>query len=446
MSKTNVKVDGWCWVPRPDFTPAMEERVTIVGEVNPYKDEAPERKLFEFSDDRHWVAIPRTCISKILDARVISNTVTNGNRRLPDFPMINLYGRWEEGKPNQVEAVAVIESALRKRKGGILHAPCGQGKTVCALELIRRMGVPTLVLVHKTFLMDQWEERIKEFLPDATVGRWQQDRCDNGDDFDIVLGMVQSLACDREYPEEVYRSFGMVVADEVHLMGAATWCTAIPQFAARYRLGLTATPDRRDGLEDVFMLHIGNIEYVMEEPIRDYRICKVALSTHIPSRLYSDWEGKPHYSKLVSALAADVPRTKAIAEYVRRAVENDSRKVILFTHRRAHVEEFVKLVKQMGISVSAYMGGMKKEERKEAEQAQVIVATVKQAKEGLDIPSLDTIILATPMGDPRQAIGRLRPGTEKVAVLLDFVDTEIGYCVGLWRKRRGYYVEKGYLE
>lgn len=124
--------------------------------------------------------------------------------------------------------------------GGIISLGCGEGKTVLALKIISELKRKTLVIVHKEFLVNQWKERIAEFIPTVKVGRIQQDEC-NVVGKDIVIGMIHSLAL-KEYPG-IYNMFGVVVNDEAHRISAETFSEATPKFNSRYRLGLSVGGD-----------------------------------------------------------------------------------------------------------------------------------------------------------------------------------------------------------
>jgi len=345
-------------------------------------------------------------------------------------------------------------SVLEESFGGILHAPCGQGKTVMGLEIARRLNRRTCVLVHKTFLMDQWKDRIEEFLPDAKVGVWQRDKVPD-EDCDFVIAMVQSLTSNREYPQELYDSFGTIITDEVHRFAAPTWQSAIVQFGAKFRLGLTATPNRRDGMQCVFFKHIGPLAHSMPRTEQlNPTIHKIELSTYIPAEEYKfRWNGEVNTGKLISLIAEDDRRTVSVLHYAVRAAAV-GRKILILTERRKHVD-----IMHMSLAglfedkewddmlVSKYVGGMKQEELDEAAKAEVIVATYQMAQEGLDIPDLDTLLLATPKTSVTQAVGRiLRDHPEKQEpVVLDFVDARIDVLGAYWGSRRKKYAALGYL-
>ena len=141
--------------------------------------------------------------------------------------------------------------------GGLLDLYTGFGKTVVALKLIAVIGVKTLIIVHKGFLVDQWIERIQQFLPEAKVGRIQGQIIDI-ENKDIVIGMLQSLSM-KEYPDDQFKSFGLTVVDEVHHISAEVFVRALQSVVTKYTLGLSATMNRKDGLTKVFKLFLGDV-------------------------------------------------------------------------------------------------------------------------------------------------------------------------------------------
>ena len=138
----------------------------------------------------------------------------------------------------------------------LLDIPCGFGKTVCALHIISRLSKKTLVIVHKDFLMQQWKERIQEFLPEARIGKIQGPVVDI-EDKDIVIGMLQTLSMKALDPC-IFESFGLTVVDETHHMGAEVFSNALFTIVTKHMLGLSATMKRKDGLTKIFLslIHI----------------------------------------------------------------------------------------------------------------------------------------------------------------------------------------------
>ena len=141
------------------------------------------------------------------------------------------------------------EFSKGKGRDAMLEAGTGCGKTVMAISIVGQVRRKTAVLVHKDFLLNQWRERIEAFLPGVKVGVLQGPTCDH-EGKGIVLCMIQSLV-KRAYPAEFFDSIGLVVVDECHHIAAKTFSECLRPFGAAHRLGLTATPERSDGLERV---------------------------------------------------------------------------------------------------------------------------------------------------------------------------------------------------
>ena len=337
----------------------------------------------------------------------------------------------------QVKPVDDMMTDLERFKGGVLQSGPGTGKTVMALEIARRLGRKTLVLVHTSFLMTQWRERIEQFL-DTSVGTIHQDTLDT--DHPIVLAMIQTII-NRDLPEDLRRQFGLVISDEVHRISADTWKDAIVQFPSTYRLGITATPDRQDGLEWIFSAHIGPVSVVARvdrESPEIYLIPSAAGPMPAPMNRV----GKPDFVATVTLLTESDARNRHITEHVIDAARN-GRRVIVFSDRRAHLEDlaqrFDRGCRDAGIDTTFgfFVGGMSEAARATASQRQVIFSTFQFAKEGLDIAELDTCVFATPKGDITQAVGRIQralPGKPH-PVVLDFIDDGIGVCRGLAHRR-----------
>ena len=151
-----------------------------------------------------------------------------------------------ELRDKQKPVVKKFIKEAKEKGGGIISVPCGFGKTVLSLYLISKLKKKTIVIVHKEFLMNQWEERIQYFLPDAKIGKLQGDVI-KIKDCDIVLGMLQSISM-RDYDLELFSDFGFVIYDECHHLGAEVFSKSLSKVTCKYTLGLSATPDRSDGL------------------------------------------------------------------------------------------------------------------------------------------------------------------------------------------------------
>ena len=162
-----------------------------------------------------------------MDEGLDINLLFNGSLRKEQLPIIDLY-----------------KKACEEKGGGLISLKCGGGKTVLALYIISLLKKKTIVVVHKDFLMTQWRDRISQFLPNAKIGKIQQNTIDI-ENKDIVLAMVQSLS-QKEYDPSVFSSFGLAIFDECHHLGAEVFSKSMAKVASKYMLGLSATPDRKD--------------------------------------------------------------------------------------------------------------------------------------------------------------------------------------------------------
>ena len=303
--------------------------------------------------------------------------------------------------------------------GGLLQLRCGFGKTIIALYLFARLKVKVLVLVHKEFLMNQWRERIAQFLPDARVGTLQAKVCDV-EDRDIVIGMLQSVAVGK-YPASTYDAFGMCCFDECHHLGAAVFSKAMDIGRTRYMLGLSATPDRKDGLRKVFDWQLGEVickveakvtqhVYVEVEPFKDPDVTvtpekMVVLRINGRPKLY---EEKPSFrAKLLTYLVESVPRMEHLTQVVLKYAADPLRRVLVLSERRKHLEAIGKRLTAAGVEHGYYWGGAKQTALEEAATKQVLLGTYHMASEGMDVPELNTVVLASPKSDIKQSVGRI---------------------------------------
>jgi superfamily II DNA or RNA helicase len=416
------------------------------------KDPLPV-ELFQHDRERGLLGVPR---------QWYFDTARRDNKidvQVADGLPIGLDSRIVQDGPyiEQATASRTVVDALTKADntmGVILQAGCGFGKTVVALDIIDKLRRKALIVVHKEFLVDQWENRIREFLPGARIGIIRQNRCEY-EDVDISIALIQSLS-QREYPGEMYRAFGTLVSDELHRVGAASWANVIPKFSARYRLGLTATPRRKDGAENVFFWHVGEIIYKAKTE---------ALSVKA-RRVYTDFSvnsDKIPVPTFLNMMAANQFRNRLIVDRLTEAVDA-GRKILVMGERLEGLEN-IKLDfenRRPDVVTGLYVGewfvstedkgkkiGRRKATRKkrkvkrdelvESEKAQVIFATKQMVEEGLDIWDLDTLFLASPLSDVEQAVGRIRRRppkgkSKKEPIVVDFVDHE----TVLGRKRLKY--------
>ena len=332
--------------------------------------------------------------------------------------------------------------------GGLLDVDPGKGKTVMALYILAQLRRKTLVVVHKSFLMNQWIERIEQFLPGARVGRIQGQIVDI-DDKDIVLGMLQSLSM-KEYPADMFDSFGLTVFDEVHHMGAEVFCQCMMKVTTLYTLGLSGTMQRKDGLTKVFKMFLGDVVH-KEKAASEHRVIVKAINYCVDDAAFNeteyDYRGNPKFSTMISRVCDYAHRSEFILRVLQRELaENPEQQVMILGHNKSLLTYLYKAIEHRGIadgSVGYYVGGMKEADLKASESRKVIIATYAMASEGLDIKTLTTLVMASPKTDVCQSVGRILRVKHGRPLVIDIVDQQDIFR-NQWYKRRAYYVKQNY--
>jgi len=342
--------------------------------------------------------------------------------------------------------------AAYKHGGGLLEIPCGRGKTVDACKIISSIGKKTLVIVHKSFLLNQWIERIGQFLPTARIGRIQGPVIEI-DNKDIVIGMLQSLSM-KEYPPATFASFGLTIVDECHHISSEVFCRSLQQIITKYTLGLSATMNRKDGLTKVFKMFLGDIVYSEERPTSETVLVKAIhfVSTDVEfNKAVNDFRGNPAYSTMISKLCAFGPRSEFILDVLVREIHDAIidepamvQQIMILAHNKNLLSYLYDAISSRNIAtVGYYIGGMKESELKKSEGKQVIIATYSMASEALDIKTLTTLILATPKTDVVQAVGRILRVKHKRPMVVDIIDSH-DIFESQWHKRKKYYMVNNY--
>jgi hypothetical protein len=225
-------------------------------------------------------------------------------------------------------------------RGGLLELPCAWGKTSASLYILSRLKKKTVVIVHKEFLMNQWIERIAQFLPGARIGKIQGQIIDI-DDKDIVLCMLQSLVL-KEYPFEIFNSFGLTIIDEVHHISSQTFSNALFKVVTKYMLGLSATMNRKDGTTKVFKMFLGEIihkverkdEHSVEVRGISYKSNDVEFNETI-----LDYKGQPQISSMISKLCCYNPRTEFIIKVLNDFIRVDNVDSLLIEENKKKMDD-----------------------------------------------------------------------------------------------------------
>jgi len=360
-------------------------------------------------------------------------------RRPPAAAHINFNGTLRT-ETHQDRAFAAGIKAFEESGGGVLSIPPGFGKTTIALAFSAHLKVRTIIIVHKEFLANQWKERIQQFCPGATIGRIQQDIFDTEKDF--VIAMIQTL-CMREVGS--LNQFGFLIVDEAHHIGAAAFSQAMFRFCPRYTLGLTATPERKDGLTRILYWFLGPEFFRLQR--ENQKTTRVEVVPY-QDPLFKESPPLTRFGKInMAQMVTDVTELPIRNEFIIKIAKNSvdqGRRVLILTDRREHCQYFQK---ELGPVLSGlYYGGLKESELEESSRKRIIIGTFAMAQEGLDIPVLDTIILASPKSDITQAIGRIMretPGKLNNPLIYDIAD-HWSVFHAMARKRMAVYRASGF--
>jgi superfamily II DNA or RNA helicase len=401
-----------------DIIKELKEELTVI----PKNFNTPDKIKFAiYSENNKRVYIPRyyglqkfgiPLINKLNKGEDCHSLIFNGELREQQKEPVNNF----------------IEAAKDPLKmGGIISVPCGFGKTIMAVYIACYFKKKTMFVSHKDFLNQQFLESVKQFVPNAKIGKIKQSKVDV-ENKDFVIASLQSLAM-REYDINIFKNFGLVIIDEVHHTGAEVFSKAFKYMNAPMILGLSATLNRKDGLRKVFENYIGKSVYK--------HIDTEKIDVNVEMHKYFDtnidycnnlllWNGKPNSAAMINNICNYEKRTLFIYDLVLNILKNENnRKILILSERRNQLKYFEKLFDNTDYSIGYYIGGLSQDVLNISSKKQIILATYQMAAEGMNIPTLNTVIFASPISDIQQAIGRIL--REKPSER-----TYIPLCIDIW--------------
>ena len=223
--------------------------------------------------------------------------------------------------------------------GGLLELPCAWGKTSASLYILSQLKKKTIVIVHKEFLLNQWIERIMQFLPEAKIGKIQGQIIDI-DNKDIVLCMLQSLVL-KNYDLNIFNSFGLTIIDEVHHISSQTFSNALFKVVTKYMLGLSATMNRKDGTTRVFKMFLGDIIHKVErkdEHKVEVRGLVYKTNDEDFNETITDYKGQPQISSMISKLCCYNPRTEFIIKVLNDFIKTDEVDAVIIEENKKNMD------------------------------------------------------------------------------------------------------------
>ncbi|HEY7305619.1 MAG TPA: DEAD/DEAH box helicase family protein [Bryobacteraceae bacterium] len=451
------------YVEKKDLPPAMlNQLLRVAAFQNPgfYKNQAMRLPTYDKprviacgQDFAQYIGLPRGCLAEVL-ALLKAHKIKPGVRdeRIEGTRIeAEFRGRL---RPLQEEAV----SSINGYDEGMLCAPTAFGKTAVAAWLIAKRKVNTLVLVHRQQLLDQWHERLMMFLnlPSKAIGQIGGGKIDRTGCLDVAV--IQSLYRKEEVKDFV-AEYGQVVVDECHHISAFTFEQVMKQVKARYIVGLTATPTRKDGHHPIIYMQCGPARFSMTARA-------MAETTPFEHRVlprYTEFRIAPELADatiqdVYAALVDDTRRNEMIAADLVRALES-GRSPLLLTGRTEHLKYFVARLTGAVEHLFVLKGGMGKKQRRitaeelasvPEDERRVILATGSYIGEGFDDARLDTLFLAMPIswkGTLQQYVGRLHRlhDNKRVVRVYDYVDNCVPMLARMYERRLGGYSAIGYI-
>lgn len=426
-------IDRLAWIERCHLSEDEYQKVVEDLTVKPEKGygnvEAEEIELFETLGSKRygrpdWIGVPRQYYLDNFSEGVYDDTFYQS----VDTPWASLRPQFVgKLRPGQAAAKAEVLAKIgmpTTKYGGWIEAACGSGKTVTALSIAASLSTPTIILVHKSDLMKQWHKEISRFLPDAKVVTVQANSPDISDAH-IVIATFQTLYSRRQSFIEsgFFEQFGLVIADEAHRVPANTFAKVVSSFTSRYKLGLTATPDRKDGLRCILDWGVGpRLTTMVGDVVTGSYYISEWESAHAKQK-FKTMDGSFNTSRIITTLCKEKARNEHIARVIVKAVSK-GRKVLALTDRVSQLDELHEMCNTLlGDKILKYRKA-KDLDRALEEDCRAVLATYAMFGEGTDVPALDTLVLCSPRSSIAQMIGRIqRPYKGKqTPFVLDVVD------------------------
>jgi superfamily II DNA or RNA helicase len=409
-------------------------------------------RIISCSDDfpRH-LGLPRGCLEEVLGVlRENQIGIHLKDERFQGDPIdMHFQGRLRPDQTGMVEAVLSADL-------GVLSAPTASGKTVMAAWMIAARKVNTLVLVHRRQLLDQWRDRLATFLnlplqEIGQIGGGKESRTGR-----IDVGILQSLVR-KGVVKDLVSEYGQVIVDECHHLPAFSFEQVLKKAKAKFVLGLTATPIRKDGQHPIILMQCGPLRFkespkkaVERLPFEPLVFERETLFNLPPSHEFG-------IQDIYQMMLQDEARNDLIFDDILEALEA-GRSPLVLTERKEHLEYLQGRLKNFARNIIVLRGGLGKKQRQiisehlkriPDEEERLILATGRYIGEGFDDARLDTLFLVMPIswrGTLQQYVGRLHRLHEnkRVVQVYDYVDKKVPMLMRMYNKRLIGYKALGY--
>ena len=461
-AKARIVLSNLAYVEKKDLPTAMLDRLgRLAAFQNPEFYKAQAMRLSTYGKPRiiscgenfpEHIGLPRGCLQDVLDLFKLHGVTTEIRDERITGRSIGVEFR---GTLLPVQNEAVAQASVHDI--GVICAPTAFGKTAVGAWLIAHRKVNTLVVVHRQQLLDQWRARLATFLdvPPASIGQIGGGKTARTGEIDVAV--IQSLQRKGEVRDFV-AEYGHVIVDECHHLSAFTFEQVLKQVKARFVVGLTATPVRKDGHQSIIFMQCGPIRFNLSAR----KAAEASTFQHlvIPRNTEfspPDPDGEVTIQDLYAAMVTDAARNDLIVRDLTEALQS-RRSPLLLTGRTDHLEQFAARLSSITPNVFILRGGMGRKQRRVAlesitavgeDEPRVILATGSYIGEGFDDARLDTLFLAMPVswrGTLQQYVGRLHRThhNKKEVRVYDYVDSQVPMLARMFRKRLVGYEAIGY--
>lgn len=450
-----MRIDRMLWIQKDDLydIEELKSMLTVRVEHIPYSKKITRIQLWE--DDGDSIGVPRMWglqnsdrYRKFYLKSDIQDRCVRAEIDWPkiEFPDCGYYWKGQEEAIKDIYASFVED----KRYGALLEAPCGSGKTLLAVSVAAKMNQKVLVIVHKEDLATEWWKTVRIFFSDAKLGHVQQNTW-SYENKHLVTAVAQTLYARRnKIPQKFWDNFGMTIYDECHRFPTSVFEKVMRMSKSRYRLGVSATWRRADGLDYIWNWHIGEIEHRMRSDrlVGRYKLC--LWNTNLSDKMFTRNQIVQN-ARFISAVAKNDLYNNWLADQIIKAVYK-GRKILGVGARISQLTCLRTLMinKKSKFSIGLYVGSLNgkkisSEQLENAKQCEVILATFSKINEGTDIPDLDTLFMLTPRTDVEQIVGRIQrkyEGKKELLIVDPVFSTD--YMRNLGNKRERIYRKLGF--
>ena len=401
-----------------------------------------------YEEDVSHIHLPRGTVEEIKEIakRAGSEVFLTDHRRVPEKLDLKFLGSLTSPQMKAVQAVLSDDT-------GVLIAPPGAGKTVMGCYAVAERNVPTLILAHRMPILEQWRVQLGELLGLSSRQVGQVGGGRNRQTGVVDLGMMQSLKRFDDL-DLFFSKYGFIVVDECHHLPAFTFEACVKRAPVRYILGLTATPYRRDGLQEIITLQCGSIRHTMkplENSFSRTLLVRETLFTFVEN-------GDSPIQEIFRCMVRDDARNELIRADVFQALV-EGRRCLILSHWKEHCELLADGLRQSGKAPLVLSGALGKKARSAiltslqdtpSDKELLIIATGQYLGEGFDCPQVDTLFLAFPLsfkGKLIQYVGRaLRSHEDKRSVrVYDYEDTQVPILKKMYARRLKTYKSLGFV-